>query len=189
MRRVVAVRRIGVAARWFDRLAGVLISLSGGLSGVAIFFMTILVAVGVVARYLVHKPLLFVDEYSAYGLVFIVYLATAQTMREEGHIRVALFTGLVGPRIRLVLRVLTTLLSLIYASVLTWQSASYVAYLQKVGERSLTVMMTPTWMPAFFIPVGCFLLSLQLVISLARDFAALFRPLPPGAPARRGIRE
>jgi TRAP-type C4-dicarboxylate transport system permease small subunit len=62
--------------------------LGGYLSGWLVPLMMMLVVVDVFMRYVMRKPLMVADEFSAYMLVALSFLGLAYTWREKGHVHV-----------------------------------------------------------------------------------------------------
>jgi TRAP-type mannitol/chloroaromatic compound transport system permease small subunit len=55
------------------------------------------------------------------------------------------------------------------------QSAKLAVYYREIGHQSLSVLETPTWIPATIIPIGAAILSLQMVVSIASDLRILLK--------------
>jgi len=146
------------------------ISLVGGyLSGVVIFVLMALVTVNVLCRRLLHAPLIFGEEYSAYLMVFCVYLGAAYTLRENAHIRVDVVTIRLKERMQIYLRAITSCLSIVFGAVLTWKTTELVFYYREIGQQAMSVLETPTWIPASIVPVGMVVLTLQMLLAAVQD--------------------
>jgi len=146
---------------------------SGYTSGWVIFAMMLLVTAAVFARRLFGYPLVFSDEYSAYLMVFCVYVGGAYTLQQDAHVRVDIVAIRLKPRTRIICRIVTSFCSLIYGSVLTWQTAKLVLYDWQIGHKASSIMETPTWIPAMAVPVGLLILTLQMILCIAQDFRSL----------------
>lgn len=155
----------------FNRLS----LISGYISGWVIFAMMTLVTVAVFARRVIGQPLIFGDEYSAYMMVFCVFFGGAYTLQQDAHIRVDVVAIRLKPRLRILLRAVTSCFSLIYGGVLTWKTAKLVIYYKQIGHEALSVLETPTWIPAMTIPIGLMILTMQMAICFAEDFRVLLR--------------
>jgi TRAP-type C4-dicarboxylate transport system permease small subunit len=161
--------------KWIETFVDRLTVLSAYASGWTIFIMMVLVSVAVIARRLFGYPLVFSDEYSAYLMVFCVFLGGAYTLQQDAHIRVDIIAIRLKPKTKMVLQAVTSLFSLTYGIVLTWQTAKLVIYYKEVGQRALSIMETPTWVPAIAIPVGLAILTLQMALCLANEIRFLLR--------------
>lgn len=155
--------------------------ISGYASGWIIFAMMILVTAAVFARRLFGYPLVFSDEYSAYLMVFCVFVGGAYTLQQDAHVRVDIVAIRLKTRVRILFRIITSFCSLIYGIVLTWQTAKLVIYYEQIGHKASSIMETPTWIPAIAVPVGLFILTLQMVLGIVQEIRSL-----PKADSARG---
>jgi TRAP-type C4-dicarboxylate transport system permease small subunit len=147
--------------------------LSGYVSGWVIFGMMLLMTAAVFARRVFGYPLIFSDEYSAYGMVFCVFLGGAYTLLEDAHVRVDILVVNLDSRLRMLLQAMTSCISLFYGITLAYLSAKFVLYYKEIGHRSLSIMETPTWIPALVIPIGMAVLTLQMVLCILREIKYL----------------
>jgi TRAP-type transport system small permease protein len=147
--------------------------ITGYISGWVCFAMMLLVTVAVFARRVFGYPLVFSDEYSAYMMVFCVFVGGAYTLQQDAHVRVDLVAIRLKPRTRILCRTITSFCSFIYGAILTWQSAKLVVYYWDIGKRASSIMETPTWIPATFVPVGMLILTLQMLLGLIQDIRSL----------------
>ena len=156
----------------FESIVNRLSLLTGYLSGWIIFIMMLLVTASVFSRRIFGYPLVFGDEYSAYLMVFCVFLGGAYTLREDAHIRVDVLAIRFKPRWRMLFQTITSCLGLVYCIVLTWKTAMLVTYYKEIGHTSSSIMETPTWMPLIVVPVGLGILTLQMAACIVREFHA-----------------
>jgi TRAP-type C4-dicarboxylate transport system permease small subunit len=159
--------------RLFDSFVSRLTVLSGYISGWIIFAMMLLVTIAVFSRRLVGYSLFFSDEFSAYLMVFCVFLGAAYTLQQDAHVRVDIVAVKLKPKIRMSLQVITSLFSLIYGIVLTWQTAKLVIYYKEIGHTALSLTETPTWIPAIMVPVGLVILTFQMALCLVNEIKSL----------------
>jgi TRAP-type C4-dicarboxylate transport system permease small subunit len=130
----------------------------------------------VILRYVAGRSLIFTEELSRYGMVWVALLAAVLVMRDEGHIASGA-TGSLGPRAQRVAGVLADLLSLLFLLVLG------VAGLQvlpaQLDQDTLTLGVTIFWC-YLALPVGALLMALVIVARLlGLDRSPAHRP--PGA--------
>jgi len=149
--------------------------ISGYLSAWVVFALMVLVTAGVVARRVFGHALIFGDEYSAYMMVFLVYFGGAYTLQQDAHIRVDVIAIRLNERLRIFLRFLTSCLSVIYGAVLTWKTTWLVIYYREIGHEALSVLETPTWIPALAVPIGLAILTLQMIVCIVEDLRFLLK--------------
>lgn len=152
-----------------------LTSISGYVSGFIIFVLMALVTIAVLLRRVFGQPLIFGEEYSAYLMVFCVYLGGAYTLQQDAHIRVDVVTLRLNDRLRMFLRAITSCLCIIYGAVLTWKTAGLVIYYKQIGHQALSVLETPTWIPAIAVPVGLAILTFQMIVCAIEDVRLFFK--------------
>ena len=167
--------------RWVARIT----LISGYTSGVIIFALMCVVTVGVFFRRVLQQPLIFGEEYSAYLMVFCVYLGTAYALQQDAHIRVDVLTLRLKEKLRAYLRAITSCISIIYGAVLTWKTLALVFYYKDIGHRALSVLETPTWIPLILVPVGLSILTLEMVLCSIRDVRFVLK-LRPARPSKNG---
>ncbi len=146
--------------KWPDRLSEGIV----WVTGTAVLLMTLMVLFDVLMRFFWDEPQLFVDEFTSFLLVGVIFLGTAPTFRKGGHIRVDLITNLMAPRNQARLRRVTLILGILLLAVIVWETArsTWVAY---ELERQSAVMLYPLWIGMMFIPIG---LSLMVVLMLQK---------------------
>lgn len=148
---------------------------SGQISGWVIFALMLWVTVAVFARRVIGHPIVVSDEYAGYLMVFCVFLGGGYTLQKDAHIRVDIIAIRLNERLRVFLRAVTSCFSLIYGVVLMWKSAELVHYYKITGQRALSIMETPTWIPAIAIPIGAAVLNFQIVLCIVNEIRFLLR--------------
>lgn len=129
--------------------------------------MVALITYDVVSRGLFNSPSLFTDEITGYLLVFIAFMGASQAQRAGRHIGVDVFTGSLPVRVRLRLKLVTSLISIGFLALFWWHA---VVMVYKNYVRNVTVpssLLTPIWIPQLFIPIGMTLLLLQMVVQIS----------------------
>jgi len=149
--------------------------ISGHISGWVIFALMIWVVVAVFARRVIGHPIVVSDEYAGYLMVFCVFLGAGYTLQRDAHIRVDIIAIRLNERLRVFLRAVTSCFSLIYGVVLMWKSAELVHYYKMTGQRALSIMETPTWIPAIVIPIGVAVLNFQIFLCILNEIRFLLR--------------
>ncbi|MFC1983142.1 TRAP transporter small permease subunit [Chloroflexota bacterium] len=148
----------------FDRMCGVL----GFIAGVVIVVLTLLVAAGVVARYIFREPFPWGVEVAMYLMLGSIFLAVAYSERENAHVRVEILVSYLPPKGQAIMNIFARLVGLAYCAVLTWKGVemTVTAYLQSWISPELLAF--PLWISMWVLPVGGFVLCLQLVANISR---------------------
>ena len=147
----------------------------GYSAGWLVLLMMLLVLVEVFSRYVFHRPLMVADEFGAYLLVSVSFLAAAYTWKEKGHIRITVLVSRLPPRVSSWLRLITMLLALVVAIGLSQSAYSYLQTSFRLGMASGTWLHFPLQGPHMTLIIGFILLSLILMVEIARAIKNLRR--------------
>lgn len=139
------------------------------LSGVFMLLIVFLICLEILLRTLFKTSTMISDEFSAYFMVFSVFLGLAYTLREGKHIKITLITSRI--RNKMVAKGVD-LIVLIFAfgiSVFVFcYSVSMVYETYSLDMRADSMLETPLWIPEMGVPIGFFLLSIQLISMIIR---------------------
>lgn len=154
-----------------DRLAKVedWLALFAGLGAVG---MTGAILYDIVSRIVTNQSIGWGTDLTEMLMFLLTYTAAGYLARHNGHVRVDVLTDHFTARFNMRLLVLTTALSLFFAIILVTQGWN--AWLGAIfsGKATMSVHI-PQWWFAFFLPVGAFLLVLELVIVWLKQIAAV----------------
>jgi TRAP-type C4-dicarboxylate transport system permease small subunit len=153
-----------------DRIIEKSADLSGYFSGWMVPLMMILVVLEVFMRYVIQKPLLIADEFSAYLLVALSYLGLAYTWRQGGHVRITILVTHLSSRIACWVRFVGLILIFIFLVGLSQSGWKMILYARKMDLRSETFYTFPLFWPQLTVFVGFVLLTLQVLIDIIRAF-------------------
>ncbi|KMY68077.1 C4-dicarboxylate ABC transporter substrate-binding protein [Desulfocarbo indianensis] len=133
--------------------------------------MMLLISTEVTTRFVWDRPIPGTLELSSYMLSIFVLLGIAYTQQAKGHVRVTMLTTRLPRRLRLVLEMLTTILSLVIIAVLAWQG-----WVVGMEERAVSDMLRIPQLPfRLLVSVAGFLLALELLIDLVEAGMELAR--------------
>jgi TRAP-type C4-dicarboxylate transport system permease small subunit len=147
-------------------IAGALLSAAG------VMVMTGLVVADVVLRRLFNSPLIFADEVAGYLLVLATILSVGYTLKGEGHIQVMILIQRLTHRKLAILRIFWCLISLVYVAFLVFMTGQLTLESYELKAFSPTPSQLPIAPFQLVMPVGCFLLFLQILGELIQ---AIFR--------------
>ena len=142
--------------------------LGGYLSGWLVPLMMMLVVVDVFMRYVMHRPLMVSDEFSAYMLVALSFLGLAYTWRQGGHVRIEIVVTRLSPRVYNWVRLIGLILTFIFMIELDRAAYKMIVYALQINLRSSTWLMFPLFWPQLTVFIGFVLLTLLLVIDIFR---------------------
>ena len=138
----------------------------GYLSGWLVPLMMMLVVVDVFMRYVLHRPLMVSDEFSAYMLVALSFLGLAYTWRQGGHVRIEVLVTRFFPRLYDWVRLIGLILTFIFMIELDRAAYKMITYALKMNMRSSTWLMFPLFWPQLTVFMGFILLTLMLAIDI-----------------------
>jgi C4-dicarboxylate transporter DctM subunit len=162
-----------------------------GMIGSTIFVcVAVMVVIEVTARYIFKSPTSWVNEMINYFTIAASFLLFPYTLKEKGHTRVDFITATLSKSSEYLLELFTICLGILFTFVLTWFGAKMVLASYSMGEVS-QVLQLPLWIVQIFVPLGSFLMLLQLLKFLIDNTTALIKKgssmFPEGLTARSFI--
>lgn len=149
-------RIVGVASRWLHNIGSWIL-----------FAMMMLTLVDVTLRYIFNRPIPGGIEVSEYMMVILVAFTLAYTAFEKGHITVDLIVSKLPPKAQAITNSITTMASLCFFSVVTWQAGLYVKSTVDSGWRS-EMLGIPIFPFVGVIAIGCGVLCLVFLADFLR---------------------
>lgn len=154
-----------------ERVVSTLSNIALALCAVVVVVMTFIITAYVTARGL-GQSWVFVEEYSGYALVLIVYFGLAYTLRTGGHINVEIVVRFLRPRTRKVLEALTTLVALGVVCFMLERGIYWFLHAIRMGIHSDWPTESPMWIFHLFVPLGLGMFSLQILLHFIRTVMA-----------------
>ena len=155
-------RRRSLAASLEASLA-VLVEIPAALLVVA---EIVILFAGVVARYGLHRPLIWSDELASILFLWLAMLGAAVAFRRSEHMRMTAVVASAGPAMRAYLDVVATCAALAFLLLIAWPSYEY-AY-EESFITTPALQIANVWRAAA-LPVGIGLMALFALLRLARS--------------------
>lgn len=146
---------------------------SGRVVSYLIFFLALLVGYDVVVRYVFNKPTIWGYELSVMFFGTFALLGGAYTALEGGHVNMDVVYGLFPLRIKALLDVITFFIAFAFVGVLVWKGWETAWQSIKILEENSTLWGPPIYPFRTMLPLGAFLLLLQLIAKFIRDLITL----------------
>jgi TRAP-type mannitol/chloroaromatic compound transport system permease small subunit len=163
--------RLEGAARGLDAVVNV----AGRIAAWTGFLLVLVMAGNVLLRYLLSTGSVAMQELEWHLMAPLVLLTIAYTLSHEGHLRVDIFYGKFGPRVRRVIDLISIVLLIAICVIVIKLSIPYVLQSYRIGEGSPDPGGLPhRWILKAMIPAGFILLILQGIADLLRAL----KPLP-----------
>lgn len=172
--------------KFLDRLVRSLATLGVALAALALLASMFMIGYSVVMRYVVNRPVAWVDEVAGYLLVAAVMLAAADALLHGEHIAVDILTERLSARGKRWFLLGGLVAVSASALLLTLEGADMVAFSRMVGLKSNGYLETPMWIPQLLVPIGAALLgvaSIREIIAAWRARRSRSRVTPPHRPA------
>jgi len=157
-------------AAWIAKTEQTLGTAVALVAAAILLFEVGLLFVGVIARYFLHRPLIWADELASTLFVWLSVLGAVLAMRRNAHMRLTTFIGRASPVLRQ--RIETTVLLVIAAFVLliAWPAIEYA--MDEAIVRTPGLDISNSWR-ASAVAVGAMLIA---VFSPSRHRASSFSP-------------
>jgi C4-dicarboxylate transporter, DctQ subunit len=143
----------------FDLVLDVFMFLAAAIIG----FLMIAVCWDVLARAFAGKPVIWVLEFTEYGLLYITFLSGGWLLKNEGHVNNDLLLARLSTKNGFLLNTMTSVLGMIICLLITWFGAAVSLEKLQSGAYQPTPVETPDFPIFVIIPVGFFLLSIQFL--------------------------
>ncbi|MBP1848824.1 TRAP transporter small permease [Rhizobium halophytocola] len=137
------------------------------LAGLSLILIFVLVGGGVLLRML-GMQLAGSDDFAAYGLVAVFFLALGPTYRRNEHIRVGLIIERLAPRAKAPLEIVLTVLATIATAWATWWLGRMVYDSHRFHDVAQGLIAIPLWLPQLTMVIGTAVLLVALVEDLVR---------------------
>jgi TRAP-type C4-dicarboxylate transport system permease small subunit len=148
------------------------------LAAITIALMMLSTTLDATARYVMNNPIPGVFELNEVMLVICVYMGLAWTQIERGHIRVTAFLMRVSDRTEVKFNILAWLVTFIFLFILGYQSAIGAWESFQMREFRWGSVQMPIWWAKALVPVGCWMMSIQLILDIWKDIEFLRGRLP-----------
>ena len=159
--------------RWADFLDRVITPASrmiNGIGSAAILGMVLLMAVHVILRYVLARPIKGTVELEEFMLVIVVFLGLAYTAVEKKHVRIEFLISRFSRLSRAVINSVTAIASLALCVLMTWRTAVYA--LTNWHHKTASVLLNvPVSIFITVVMIGCAMLSLVLLSEFFRAFS------------------
>ncbi|HCY83589.1 MAG TPA: TRAP transporter small permease [Desulfobacteraceae bacterium] len=141
------------------------------LGATALTAMMLLTVADVVGRFFKH-PIFGSVELVGFLAVIVMAAALPYTYKMDGHVGVEIVVRMLPKKVRLIIEVLTRLLSLSLFSIIAWQMFIYAADLKETGEVSMNLEF-PVHTIVYVLAAGLAIFSVTILERLVHTLKAL----------------
>lgn len=143
------------------------------IAGLWLCFLLLSISYATISRFVYRNPHSNLVEYSAYGLIFIAFLAAPWLLQHNKHINVDIVLNAMKPRSQLKLGIITDIIGFIIIAVYFFFGYKVTVDYFINDIHVMDSMNTPQWILLLPIPIGCFFLALQYLRNLKKKIDAL----------------
>ncbi len=155
------------------------------LAEIGLFGLFLIVIHEVIVRYVFNSPTLYSVELSEYLLILVVFLSIARAHKENRHVAVTFLVDRLPKKMRVSLKIATSLLTMAFLGVLVWKGGKTALTAYTGNYHSSSLLDFPMWAPYALIPLGALLLSLQYMVKIGELIRSLSdEKSAPRTPAR-----
>ena len=153
------------------------------MASLVVLAMGIIVGLGTITRYAFNFILLSLDEYSAYGLIFIVFMSIGWIMKQDSHIKVELLLNKLPLKINRGLQFFNCLFGFFVAAAYFKFAWDYFLNSVRLHRLSISVAATPLAIIHSFVWIGWFIFIMVLIIHSIKTFHSFRESLRAGGAA------
>jgi len=150
------------------------------LAGLVVFAMGIVVGIGCISRY-IFNIIIPIDELSAYGLVFIVFMSIGWILKQGTHIKVTLLYDKIPSKVKLGLDFFNCLFGLFVSAAYFKFAWDYFSNSIRLHRTSISVGAIPLAIIHSFVWIGWFIFIMVLIIHSIKTFHSFRALLKAGA--------
>jgi len=160
------LKRLAIlAGRLFSRAVNKIALLASGIAGFALLVMTLIITMDVVLRY-GFTPTKWVQEFSTYLMVVLIFLGLAYALREDAHIRVDFLVVRLPRRVQDWMKVIHSIIFLAFTMILFYFNWDLFAQSFAMKTTSYTSIDVIVWPAQLFMPVGLAIMGLLLLCNI-----------------------
>ena len=143
------------------------------ISGVMLGLMSILILIEIFLWNTFEKTTLIADEYCAYGLAAIIFLAAGYCLKEKGHIRITLVLGFLPEKLSRIITFGATGITTAFMGYLWLYLFKMVRAAVRYESTSGTLTNTPLWIPQTLMLIGAACFLMQLFTTTIKTYQAI----------------
>ncbi len=164
------IRNALLVAERFIKIVNWSLLIGAGLTILAMMFW---LSYDVVMSYFFDEPTDWATELAKYCLLYLIFLPLGYAQMTGQHIRVDAITSRLSQRMQTRVDIVATAISLLAFIIFTWSAYNYAFDIK--GQSSGPIHYWPLFTFIVVMPIGLFMLSIQIFITLVKDVVALFQ--------------
>lgn len=153
----------------YDKIVDMLTKIVGVIAGTLILLVGFMIVYEIIARGIFNSPTEWVMEISTYCVIIAGFLGMGVAYAGKKHIHVDIILVHLSAKTRCYIEVLTSLAGIYFSWLFTVEAWKMMQLSIEYNNCAPTTLSTPLWIPQSALPVGMFVLFLQIVGTLLHD--------------------
>lgn len=153
----------------YDKIVDMLTKIVGVIAGTLILLVGFMIVYEIIARGIFNSPTEWVMEISTYCIIIAGFLGMGVAYAGKKHIHVDIILVHLSAKTRCYIEVLTSLAGIYFSWLFTVEAWKMMQFSIEYNNCAPTTLSTPLWIPQSALPVGMFVLFLQIVGTLLHD--------------------
>ena len=153
----------------YDKVVALLTNIAGVLAGLLILLIGFMIVYEIIARNIFNSPTEWVMEISTYCIIVAGFLGMGVAYAGKKHIHVDILLVHLSAKTRCYIEVLTSLAGIYFSYLFTVEAWKMMQLSIEFNNCAPTTLSTPLWIPQSSLPVGMFILLLQIIGTLLHD--------------------
>ena len=153
----------------YDKIVDMLTKIVGVIAGTLILLVGFMIVYEIIARGIFNSPTEWVMEISTYCIIIAGFFFFFVAYAGKKHIHVDIILVHLSAKTRCYIEVLTSLAGIYFSWLFTVEAWKMMQLSIEYNNCAPTTLSTPLWIPQSALPVGMFVLFLQIVGTLLHD--------------------
>lgn len=138
------------------------------LASLALVAASLILSYSVVVRFMFHAPTYWQDEAAVFLLVGATFMTAAYVQSLRGHVAIDALAHMLSPGANAVRQIVVDLASFAFCTFFAWKSFTLLHEAWVDGQVTSSTWGPPQWIPYGAMTLGMSLLSLQILLQIAR---------------------
>ncbi len=153
----------------YDKFVGLLTNIVGVIAGALIMATGFMIVYEIVARNIFNSPTEWVMELSTYCIIIAGFLGMGVAYAGKKHIHVDIVLMHLSAKTRCYIEIATSAAGIYFSYLFTVEAWKMMLLSIEYNNCAPTTLSTPLWIPQSALPVGMFVLLLQIIGTLLHD--------------------
>ena len=138
-------------------------------------FMTIIVFLQVIMRYVFANSLSWSEELARFIFLWLSWIGASYAVKTRDHFRVEMFADMIKGRNRVLFEYFVLIVWFVFSLLLVWYGTKLLVFLNSTGQVSAAMDIPMTW-PYAAVPAGCLLMCARLVVEIYKLHKGIYNP-------------